>query len=148
RLKALDDDLLMSAYRSDDRVVRVHAMRIMAERHEKPSLGDPDPMVRRAAADALGVQVDSHNIAPLLKGRQLASPDDPQLVYTIRMALRNQLLDPSAWQHLPNPLSESDARALADVAPGVHSPEAADFMLRHLQKYSEGLENRVRYIRD
>lgn len=157
RLKSLDNLILESAAKDTDRGVRAHTMRILAERQPLKleerelvlaGLNDTDALVRRTAADALGTHPGSDNISPLLVARQEAPPDDPQLVYTIRMALRNQLLEPSAWQHLPNPLSETDARAIADVAPGVHSPEAADFMLRHQQKYSECLENRVRYVRD
>src|SRR5262249_37142199 len=72
--------------------------------------------------------------------------DDPQLVYTIRMALRNQLEVASAWDHLPEPLNERDARALADVAPGIHNALAAAFLLRHLQQHEESFENRVRYV--
>jgi putative heme-binding domain-containing protein len=151
RLKVLDDDLLQSAALADDRNVRVHAMHILAERHSSWNLAlgglhDPDGFVRRAAADALGTHPSWQNIPSLLRTRHSASPDDPQLVYTIRMALRNQLEDASAWQHLPDPLSDRDARALADVAPGVHSAQAAAFLLHHLQQHEESFDNRVRYV--
>ncbi len=155
RLNSLDDQLLETAGKDAHRGVRAHAMRILAERHpfNQPlrelvlaGLNDPDSTVRRAAADALGTHPNAQNIPPLLAARQAASPDDPQLVYTIRMALRNQLLDATAWQHLPNPLTETDARNLADVAPGVHSARAANFLLHHLKQYAESFENRVRYV--
>src|SRR6266849_6425692 len=155
RLKSLDDPLLEKAAKDADRGVRTHTMRILAERHPlSPSmrqlilagLNDPDAFVQRTAADALGTHPASENIPPLLAARQAASPKDPQLVYTIRVALRNQLRDKGAWDHLPSSLSEPDARALADVAPGVHSSESAKFLLHYLQQYSETFENRVRYV--
>ncbi|HEV2948558.1 MAG TPA: PVC-type heme-binding CxxCH protein, partial [Gemmataceae bacterium] len=155
RLKSLDDPLLEKAAKDADRGVRTHTMRILAERHPlSPSmrqlvlagLNDPDAFVQRTAADALGTHPASENIPPLLAARQAASPKDPQLVYTIRVALRNQLRDKGAWDHLPSSLSEPDARALADVAPGVHSSEAAKFLLHYLQQYWETFENRVRYV--
>jgi putative heme-binding domain-containing protein len=156
RLKSLDDRLLEPAAKDQDRGIRVHAMRILAERHPLnqaeremvlAGLNDPDAFVRRAAADAIGTHPASQNIPPLLAARLEASTDDPQLLYTIRMALRNQLLDSAAWQHLPKPLSEFDAHALADVAPGVHSSEAASYLLHHLQHYPEPFGSRVRYVR-
>jgi putative heme-binding domain-containing protein len=155
RLKSLDDSVLQAAAKDSDRGVRVHAMRILAERHRlsEPErelllagLNDPDPFVERTAADAFGTHPASEDIAPLLGARHKASGDDPQLVYTVRLALRNQLQDAAAWHHLPDPLSEPDARALADVAPGVHSPEAAAYLLHHLQQYHESLDNQVRYV--
>jgi putative heme-binding domain-containing protein len=157
RLKSLDDGILEPAAKEKNREVRAHVMRILAERLplNQPEremllrgLIDPDAFVRRAAADALSTHPIWENIPALLSALHAASSDDPQLVYTIRLALRNQLLEPAAWQHLPNPLSEPDARSIADIAPGVHSSEAAAFMLHHLQQYSESLENRVRYVRD
>lgn len=156
RLKSLDIRILESAAKDADRGVRVHAMRVLAERHPLDQsardlvlagLNDPDAFARRAAADALGAHPTWQNIPPLLAAREAASPDDPQLVYTIRMALRNQLQEPAAWNHLPLSLSERDFRTLADVGPGVHSSEAAAYLLHHLQQYSESFENRVRYVR-
>jgi putative heme-binding domain-containing protein len=158
RLKSLDDQLLELAAKNVDRGVRTHVMRILGERERlrvltPPAqnivlggLRDSDAFVRRTAADALGTHPAWQNIELLLAARQAASADDPQLVYSIRVALRNQLEETSAWQHLPNPLNEPEARALADVAPGIHNAQAAAFLLHHLQQYSESFENRLRYV--
>src|SRR4029077_12843521 len=100
RLKSLDDHSLEPAAKNSDRGVRVHVMRILAERHPLSDpdhevilggLRDADAFVRRAAADALGTHRHWQNIEPLLRARHAASGDDPQLIYTIRLALRNQL---------------------------------------------------------
>jgi putative heme-binding domain-containing protein len=156
RLKALDDRILEGAAKNSHREVRVHAMRILADRFPLTDLQhglilaglrDPDPFVQRAAADALGTHPAAANISPLLALRHSAPADDPQLVHMVRMGLRNQLREASAWDQLPNPLTERDARAIADVAPGVASSEAAGFLLHHIEKYSEGFENQLRYVR-
>jgi putative heme-binding domain-containing protein len=155
RLNSLEDHALELAAKNSDRSVRVHVMRIVAERHplNEPlrelllaGLLDSDPFVRRAAADALGTHPDWQNIGALLAAGHSASADDPQLVYTIRLALRNQLQDDAAWQHLLASPSERDARALADIAPGIHTAQAAAYLLHHLQQYSESFDNRVRYV--
>ena len=89
-------------------------MRILAERHPLSplqrelvvaGLNDPDAFVRRTAADALGSHPASENVPPLLAARQAAPAKDPQLVYTIRVALRNQLRDKGAMDHLPSSLN-------------------------------------------
>jgi putative membrane-bound dehydrogenase-like protein len=155
RLKSLDDHSLELAAKNSDRGVRAHVMHILAERHPLTEplreivlggLLDSDAFVRRAAADALGTHPAWQNIEALLAARHAAPGSDPQLVYTIRLALRNQLVDASSWQHLPDSLSEQDARVLADVAPGVHSAQAAAFLLHHLQEHGESFENRIRYV--
>jgi putative heme-binding domain-containing protein len=155
RLKALDDRLLESAVADGQREVRVHALRILAERtpltdHLRglilAGLRDPDAFVQRAAADALGTHPAPANISPLLALRHKVSSDDPQLVHVVRMALRNQLREASAWAELPNPLTERDARAIADIAPGIHTAEAAGFLLHHLERYSQTFDNQLRYV--
>jgi putative heme-binding domain-containing protein len=53
------------------------------------------------------------------------------LLYVVRMALRDQLLLAAAWDTLPlKPWTESDAQAVADVSLGVHSPDAAAYLMR------------------
>ena len=54
------------------------------------------------------------------------------------MALRNQLLDADGWEAIPlKDWTERDARAIADVALGAPTPEAAAFLLKHLAQYQE-----------
>jgi putative heme-binding domain-containing protein len=155
RMKALDDRLLETTATDGHKEVRVHAMRILAERSPLTDfqhqlvlggLGDPDPFVQRAAADALGTHPATANIAPLLALRHKVSADDPHLMHEVRMALRNQLRKASDWAELPSPLSEQDARAIADIAPGIHSTEAARFLLHHLETHTETFDNQLRYL--
>src|SRR5262249_11319421 len=70
------------------------------------------------------------------------------LLYTVRKALRDQLQRNGVWTRLMNEtLSETNARAIADVAVAVPSAEAGEFLLRHVQKYSEAKETLASYLR-
>jgi putative heme-binding domain-containing protein len=75
----------------------------------------------------------------LLAARHAAPGEDTHLVHVIRMALRNQLLPGTPWPKVGDNggLSEADVRALADVAPGSHGPESAEFLLGYVKAYKE-----------
>jgi putative heme-binding domain-containing protein len=153
RSGALDDPTLAAAARDADPGVRVHAQRVLAERSKWTDdqrglalvgLKDVDPNVQRAAADALGQHPSTDNIRPLLALRYAAPAEDTHLVYVVRIALRNQLQDASAWASLPlKDWTERDARGVADVALGVHTPESAAYLLKHLAQYQEPPETVV-----
>jgi putative heme-binding domain-containing protein len=156
RLGALDDATL--AKLSEDPVpgVRVQAMRVLAERKEinprwyetlRARLQDNDGFVQRAAADALGRHPDPANVRPLLDLRAKVPADDSQLSHTARMALRNQFPSPASWDKRSAPWTEADARAVADVAPGIPSLHAGAFLLGHIQQYPESGERLTRYVR-
>ena len=88
RLHALDDAMLEAATKDRERGVRVHAMRVLAERptlsaaqHDwiLAGLKDSDAFVQRAAADALGTHPSVQNMDPLLALRHRVPPDDTHL---------------------------------------------------------------------
>ncbi|MDR3636437.1 MAG: c-type cytochrome [Isosphaeraceae bacterium] len=136
--------------------VRVHLMRILAERPDWTStlrervvgrLNDQDALVRRCAAEALGRHPDPTAIRPLLRLRQSIPADDTHLLHVVRMALRDQLLAPQAWEGLSAlNLTEGEARDIADVAPGVATAEAAAYLLRHVERLTEPVGTLARYI--
>ena len=79
RQNALDDATLLASASDADRELRVHSLKSLAERSEispafsdlaKSRLADPDPFVRRAAAEVLGRHAALSNIKPLLGLRQ------------------------------------------------------------------------------
>jgi putative heme-binding domain-containing protein len=156
RLQALEDGLLDDASHAADAPMRVHAMRILSERRALPTslrklalagLTDKDPFVQRAAADALAMHPARENIRPLLDLHHAVKSDDRMLLHTVRMALRNQLRPAENWAAVGvAPWTEADARAVADVAPGVPSPEAAAYLHQHLGKFSEGFNTYTRYL--
>jgi putative heme-binding domain-containing protein len=155
RIGALEDAELARAAGDPDRLVRIHAMRVVGEREPLSSearglavrgLDDPDPFVRRAAAEALGRHPSAGQLRPLLAARHAAPPEDTHLLHAVRIALRNQLLGASGWPSAgEEAYTEADLRALADVAPGVPTLASARFLLRHLQRFAEPRERLLRY---
>jgi putative heme-binding domain-containing protein len=147
RCGELDDETLGKGIKDADHLVRVHAHRILSERPRLTpkqhgwalaGLADDNPHVRRAAADALGQHPSAENLRPLLALRHKVPAKDTHLLHVVRMALRNQLRPSSTWEKVnAHKWDERDARALADVALGVHSAEAAGFLLGHVRHYAE-----------
>jgi putative heme-binding domain-containing protein len=156
RQGALDDSTLAAAISDPAPGVRVHAMRVLAERGGISAslhslivgrLTDSDAFVERTAAEALGTHPDPANIRPLLDLRHRVPSDDTHLLHMVRMALREQLRPATAWQKLPTTAwTERDARAIADVATGVPSAEAARYLLTHLEHFPEPRANQLRYV--
>ncbi len=148
RLGALDEPSLSSAAADPRRKVRIHAMRILADigewnvgdrRLALSGLSDQDPTVSRCAADALGQHADPTDVRPLLEARaRAAAADDPFLVHTLRIALRDHLAQTAPEKAVPlTGWSEQETAALADVAVGVPTPGAATFLLERLKKSNE-----------
>ena len=156
RLAALDESTLEKAIATSDRALRVHAMRVLGEQPTiteslalaaRQGLKDGDPLVRRAVAEALARHPDVENVRPLLELLPSAQPDDTHLIHAVRMALREQLRPASAWGRLDDlEARERVARAIADVATGVPSAEAARYLLRHIGRWSEPGGELMRYV--
>jgi putative heme-binding domain-containing protein len=156
RTGGLTDEELDVFAKDGDALVRVHAMRILAER---PSLNpaqhalavaalkDPDAFVRRDAADALGQHPGSENLRPLLALRHSVPSDDTHLLHVVRMALRDQLVPSATWAAVASSdWGEADERTLADVALGVPTAEAARFLLGQLKKRPESGETELNQV--
>jgi putative heme-binding domain-containing protein len=157
RLRALDESTLEAAVKDPAPGVRVHALRVLAERSKLSAaqhgwvlagLHDADAFVERAAADALGTHPSPENMEPLLALRHAVPTDDTHLLYVVRLALRNQLRLSESWSKLSTgSWSDKDQRTIADVALGVPNAEAADFLLAHLtRRLSEERTNLTRYV--
>ncbi len=156
RQNALDDATLLACAADQDRELRVHSLKALAERPEispafsdlaKSHLNDSDPFVRRAAAEVLGRHPELANIKPLLELRQSAPADDTHLIHVARMALRDQLLEAQVWPQLGKlELNERDRRDIADVATGVHSEQAAAFLLEQIQQLEYPQATLARFI--
>ena len=156
RRNSLDDATLLACAGDKDPKLRVHSLQALAERAElthamselaTSRLGDADPRVRRAAAQVLGRHPSLAFVRPLLALRQSTSPDDTHLVHVVRMALRDQLKTADVWAGLETlGLSERDWRDIADFATGVHTTQAAAFLLAHLKRAVEPMEKHLRYV--
>ena len=156
RLGALDPLALSVLAKHQDRLVRVHVQRIVADAlsavtGQAPTdasraasqialkgITDPDPLVQRCAAEALGRHPLAAHLRPLLDLRTRVPSTDTHLLYVARKSLRDQLQSQGVFDAV-NQLqwSDSDTLALADVAIGVKSPAAATFLLRQLPSLSK-----------
>jgi len=162
RLGALDDPTLATAARDAVEAVRVHAMRILADRPELGEEGkalallaiegDAPADVRRAAVEVLDRHPSPDQIRPLATFAaflgQVAPTADTHLRHVARMALRDQLRDEPAWAKVAGlPLGAAEEKALADVATGVPSAGSARFLLGYLTRHPEPLAERARFVR-
>jgi putative heme-binding domain-containing protein len=156
RLGALGPQRLAAASGDASPLVREHAMRILGEMPKLDEsrrqlvlngMKDQDARVQRLAAEALGRHPSFQNIRALLDMRERAGID-PFLLYTVRIALRDQLLEPGTAEKLAaTKLTSQDESALADSAGGAESPDAAAFLLHHIQNTDDSRESMMRYLR-
>jgi putative heme-binding domain-containing protein len=157
RLGTLGDDLLLDAAKHKDRGVRIHAERILSERPKLTppqhalalaGLKDADANVQRAAADVLGRHPDAaKNLRALLDLRHAVPKEDTHLLHVVRMALRDQLRSADSWNELvAQAWSERDRQAVADVALGVPSAEAAAYLMAYLQRHDQRTDMRARSV--
>ena len=99
-----------------DEAVRVHAMRILADRPTitgttairrslvRAGLKDDSARVRRASAEALGSHPSTDDVPMLLALDRSVDPADTHLKHVARIALRDQLLTTSeAWDYVAWP---------------------------------------------
>ena len=156
RLGKLKRETLDQLSKDKDRLVRVHAMRVLTERSAWTSdeqqlalagLKDDDAFVQRNAAAALGAHPAEANLAPLLELHHKVPPADTHLLHQVRMALRDQMLFPVVSAHLEKDYFSGknwnvpDARALADASLGIHNLESARFLQGYLDRVNDSLPN-------
>ncbi len=141
RISELDADQIKRLTGDADRGVRTHVMKLLAERVAvdtatfRAGLHDPDPFVRRAAAEGLARHPNVANVQPLAALWSSTAPEDTHLIHVARMALRDQLVPPGAYAELESlaAVDRSLREQLANVSLGVPSEASAAFVLAHLQ---------------
>jgi len=142
-----DGRSLESTLTDADPFVRVHGFRMVADRGgsipdwtllaRKAVTGDPDGLVRRCAAEALGAHPQPANIPVLLAALATVPAEDTHLRYTVRKALRDHLSQPEIFRSLlDHKGSPEETRVLLGVALAVRSRESATFLLGHLNALS------------
>ena len=156
RLGALDEATLRKFVSHTDRDVRTHVMRILSETPDFGSLRqtaglralqDPDAVVQRAAADALGQFPESEvYVRPLLTAVGRVPKEDDHLLHTMRMALRNQFKEGGSALSYRRYKAE-DAKAIADVVVSIPTEDAATFLLDHILASKEPTERVSDYVR-
>jgi putative membrane-bound dehydrogenase-like protein len=133
-LGKLDAATIAAALADESRLVRVHlvkAVQALPSWDEgqaelvRGRLADPDPFVRRAAAEALARHPSRAAIEPLLRCWAETPGQDPQLVHALRIAVRFQLaaLKPEDWAAIDAP--GNGVARLCEIAALVPNPAAA-----------------------
>ncbi len=152
-LDRLDDESLRAGLPPADPLLKVHAMRILAEmgwreasshpgtrQHDSVgnlrgaillSLGDDNALVRRCAAEALTAWPDAGNLPPLLGALSKTDRADSHLLYVLRKAVRDTLEVPGAFDELAK-LPEAQRALVADILPAVPTAAAAQYILSNL----------------
>jgi len=163
RLNGLSDDLIIKSAGHQDAVVRVHSMRILAEKEPldhsffelvSKSLEDKDPHVKRAATELLAKFSTLSSFKLALAERDDVPEHDTHQLYTTRLVLRNLLRNNSLMKEVvANAWNEEEANYIVDVLLGVPSADAAIFLAGHLkgttvqgERLSRLYEHLARYI--
>lgn len=143
RLDALPDGLLDKALQGSDPLVRVHALRILAEQKTVSAghralalkaLTDADVHVQRGATEVLGKSVDAGNVAPLLDLYSKTNEKDSHLKYTILLALRNNMRNEVVMGNVvAQNWSDAQMNVLMNVVKDVPSKEGALFAMKFLE---------------
>ena len=153
---------LVNLTQSKEPLHRLHAQRIMADISDWSTteqflafaaLDDKDPYVQRAAADALALHPNVDHVLPLskklhktvledsLQVKGSRGPDS-HLIHTLRIALRNQMREPGAFEKINSTKLESPAitSILPQIAISVQTEDAAEYLLTNLGALSRNLD--------
>ncbi len=143
RLHQLTDEMISSAVAHKDPVVRVHALRTVAEQKDTSavlyplivkSLEDNDPHVRRAAVELMGRYINMSSVEALVDFRKKVPEDDSHMIYTTRLMLRNLLRDESIMKAATTKQwPTEDAKVLSTVLVGVEAPASGVFMYNYVK---------------
>jgi putative heme-binding domain-containing protein len=154
RLDGLNDDLIIKSAGHQDVVVRVHTMRILAEKEPlnnsffelvSKSLEDKNPHVKRAATELLAKFSSMPAVKLTLTERSDVPDHDTHQLYTTRLVLRNLLRNSTLMKEVvANTWNEQEADHIVDVLLGVPSADAAIFLAGHISKTSNKGERLTR----
>jgi putative heme-binding domain-containing protein len=143
RLGAVQPNEIVAAAKDADAIVRGHAVRVLEESRELSSeqrrllidaMRDENPLVRRNAAEALGLHPAAEDLRPLLDLIDGTDKADTHLIYVGRIALRGHLEAPGLLAGLAKSnLSDADKATIDGVLPAVNSAQAAAFIIDQLR---------------
>ena len=150
RLNDITPDIIEKSVAHPDAMVRIHTLRILAERDLKDgnyfplitnALNDKDPHIQRAATELLVKYTNINSVETALSVRKRAAADDSHLIYTSRLVLRNLLRNNDLMKQVTTKeWKQEDAANLADVMVAVPSEESALFLSDYINKYCAGVE--------
>jgi putative heme-binding domain-containing protein len=139
-----------------DPVVRANWLRAAAELPDwneqmtamvRGRLGDDDAMVRRIAAEALGLHPDLGHVSLLLKLWSATPAEDALLIHAVKISLRNQMRAEQDSKRLTSlKLTDADRANLAEVALAVPTEAAAWFVFEYARKNDLAPETLGRFL--
>jgi len=143
---ALTVDELAAAIQDPDELVRVHAFRALREISKdaisetetaallRRGFGDLSALVRRAAVAASSRHLSSTSTGPLLRMLHTTDLADVHLRHSIRIALRDHLLNEDWFRDIASrsPLA-MDRLAMADLSLALKTPAAAEYIAEHVE---------------
>ncbi|MEQ9407311.1 MAG: FG-GAP-like repeat-containing protein [Fuerstiella sp.] len=157
RLNQLTDAGLRSGIDDSVDSVRIHAYRVLMDTAPTPAgctellqqgFRDEAALVRRAAVHAAARHTDSTLIRPLIRLYHATPADDVHLRHSVRMALRDHLLNPASFQQMEAVLQPADVPLVAGICLALDSPAAGEFLVRHIQQLSTAAPERFAdYVR-
>jgi putative membrane-bound dehydrogenase-like protein len=133
-LGQLDDATIEAAASDPARLVRVHLVKaidalpgreLAHDRLLSGWLSDPDPFVRRAAAEALAARPMLEALPDLLAALRSADTEDTQLIYGLRRAIASALRSASRESLNGVAVAEANRLPLLDIVSGLPGPVAA-----------------------
>jgi len=168
RLNVLTDKELTTAIQAPVPAVRLHGLRIVADRglnaQSTPmaaklspplqklvvnALQDSSPLVQRGAAEALAEQTKVDAVKPLLELIAKVPAEDAHLKHMARMALRNQLNDAGAAAlKTASGFSKDELSILVEIALGLKSEASAVFLLKNQDVAGTNVELRTRILQN
>ncbi|MCP4173004.1 MAG: c-type cytochrome, partial [Fuerstiella sp.] len=139
-------------------LVRLHAVKVLAEATEWDEraiaailarLDDSEAFVVRAAVEALAKHPIKESVTPLLSLLAMTDAADSCLVHSARITLRDTLREVERFDHWQQVFSDSPEHLmrLADVAVGIPSPAAAEFLWSRFSQDQYPLDRRADVLR-
>ncbi len=156
RLGASRPEEVRAAASVGDRLLRVHAVRMLAETPKWEAddravvlhaLDDAEPMVRRAAVDALGRHPRAEEVDTLVSLWGKTPETDVHLRHSIKMSLLEIVGVPgtlAAWS--ARKPAKAAADLLADVALALPNQEAGAFLIEYLSRNTAAPDEMGKYL--
>jgi putative heme-binding domain-containing protein len=155
RLDALPEDILEWAIKHQDRRVRVHAYKLLANYQGIPDkqlewalddLSDNDPHVQRAAAEMLSRHPNPKSYKALVELHTKVPSYDTHLAYTVLMALSNHLQKKEILQTaMKEAWNEKEGGLIALVVSDLALPEAGEYLLTFVGNHELSDEKSIAY---
>ncbi len=150
RLDSIREADVTEAAGDTDRLVRVHAMRVLAETARWSDsvrslalrgLSDSDPFVARAAVDAIGKHPRPDEVDALLALWHRTPESDVHLRHSIRLAILELINVPGTLSHwAASKPAESDFAVMSGVSLALPTDEAGAFLIDYLRTHQVSAE--------